>query len=120
MKPLPEPEAPLVICIQVTSLVAFQGHPSPVATLIRPSLASGPAVALVAESVRFACDPSCVTVNTGGAGMVRPVLTVTVPLRPATQVFAATVKFTVASAMPRASLGTVMRAPLLEDACQAQ
>src|SRR5882724_1453842 len=120
MKPLPDPDPPLVICIQVTSLVADQGQPRPVVTAMRASLASGAAVALVGESVRLAGDPSCVIAKTGGGGMVRPVLTVILPLRPATHPFAATVNVTVPSEEVGALLGTVMKSPLLEDPCHRQ
>src|ERR1035438_816013 len=52
-------------------------------------LAAGPAVALYAESEILPGDPSCVTASAGGA--VRFVCnSVMVPLRAATQVFAAT------------------------------
>src|SRR5260370_41578141 len=100
MAPFPEPDAPPVICIQLTSLVALQPQPVPVVTMTRPSLASGPAAAEVAESVRLACDPSCAIAKTGGVGS--PVLIVMLPLRPATQVLAAIGNEMVASAGARA------------------
>ena len=58
--------------------------------------------------------------NTGGGGLVRPVFTVTLPLRPATHIFGATVTTNVPSVVPRASLGTVMKLPLLTFACHWQ
>src|ERR1035441_7495975 len=86
---LPVPLAPTVIWIQVVSGKALQAQTSPVVTVMRPVLAAGPAVALYAESEILPGDPSCVTATAGGA--VRFVCnSVMVPLRAATQVFAAT------------------------------
>src|SRR5262245_53490844 len=94
MEPLPVPEEkPETICIHVTSLRAVHPQPVPVITLTRPSVASGPAEALVGETERLEGEPSCVIVNTG-ACPDEVVLIAIDPLRLATQAFGATVNAT--------------------------
>src|SRR5437867_11511816 len=118
MAPLPKPDwVAQETSSQLASLLADQPQPSPVFTKMRPSLSPGSAVALVAESVRLAAEPSCVTVNTGGAG--RLVLMKIAPLRPATHWLARIVNRTVASEFACVPGGTAIQ-NALPPADQAQ
>src|SRR5262245_32744603 len=120
MLPFPLLLDPPMICIQLTLLVALHGHPVPVLTPKRPSLAFPSNDAPLPEREKLLGDPLCVTVLVIGVASPLPLSTI-VPLRDVTQPFAATVNGTVASVIPPAlSAGMLTHEPTLFDNAHAQ
>ena len=103
--PGPDPDAPLVIVIQVRFVDAVQAQPAPAVTVLLPVPAVEEKDWLVGE-IEYEHGADCVTSNVVPA-MVR------VPERLAVPVFAATLKPTVPGPVPVAPLVTEIHAALL-------
>jgi hypothetical protein len=120
----PFPEAADVIWSQLTLLKALHGQPAPMVTESLPSVAAGPMVAVVGESVRLLGEPSSViwsVVETKlGIVGVLGTPTPTAPAREARQGLAAMVYVKLPLKVPWVLGGTVIQLASLTPVLQMQ
>ena len=105
--PAPDPVPPDDTESHGTELPAVHEHPAAAVTPTVPPLASGETVALVGEIANVQATPACVTENTLPA-------IVSVPVREAVEVFAATLYRTWPFALPVAPVVTVIHGTPLD------